>query len=252
MSHLLAIDFTRDWKAYVAASLGYILEGNVENRAIQDTFFLENNPSVAGTTCPGTGGDDGREGLHGLTRGPVPPYVLAPAQKATWQTYAVGFYNGRAATRSAGCGPTPTIPDRRRRQADGGLSGGNRGGQAALHHRAGGRGALPDQPHRMDRLRQATACVTRTRRACRSTRGVGSTVRLIQVDMMVRDASAPRPPADGCSGPGSTMACCPRRSPGPEFDNRWKNLVPGGPDVGERQPQRDHPLPGATPRRPGP
>jgi hypothetical protein len=95
VQRILAIDYTKDWKAYANATLAYVLEGNIEGREMENTFFLEDNKVRRWYHVPWQHwGDNGREGLHGLTsEGPVNPLTLDPHQTDQWQTYAVGFYN---------------------------------------------------------------------------------------------------------------------------------------------------------------
>jgi hypothetical protein len=92
---ILAIDFTRDWKAYADAVRDYIYEGNIEADGVANDFYLEDNKVRRWYHVPWQHwGPFGREGIHGLTKeGPVNPKVLAPSQTGLWQTYAVGFYN---------------------------------------------------------------------------------------------------------------------------------------------------------------
>ena len=103
--NLLTIDFKSDWRSYAAAAFDYVLEGNVHGRGVDNDFFLEDN-KVRGWyhvpwlhvcyTGPGAPCDNGREGLHGLTaEGPEAQKSLGPLQITArpWQTYAVGFYN---------------------------------------------------------------------------------------------------------------------------------------------------------------
>ncbi len=94
---ILAIDYTKDWKAYADAVFNYILEGNIHGEGVSNDFYLEDNKVRRWYHVPWQHfGDNGREGIHGLTaEGPEAPLTLGPDQtsKTTWQTYAVGFYN---------------------------------------------------------------------------------------------------------------------------------------------------------------
>ena len=92
---ILAIDFKKDWKAYMTAVRDYIYEGNIEQDGVANDFYLEDSKVRRWYHVPWQHyGPFGREGIHGLTKeGPVNPQVLAPSQKGQWQTYAVGFYN---------------------------------------------------------------------------------------------------------------------------------------------------------------
>ena len=44
VKRILAIDYAKDWRGYADATLDYVLQGNIENRDISQTFFLEDNP----------------------------------------------------------------------------------------------------------------------------------------------------------------------------------------------------------------
>jgi hypothetical protein len=83
-----------DWAAYMAAVKDYIMEGNIE-RGYDDAFFLEDNPVRSWFHVPWQHwGASGREGFRGLTQeGPVAPGMLAPEQRHATHAYAVGFYN---------------------------------------------------------------------------------------------------------------------------------------------------------------
>jgi hypothetical protein len=91
---ILQMDYTKDWKKYALAVRDYIYEGNIE-RDVPDAFYLEDNPVRRWYHVPWQHyGHFGREGIHGLTKeGPEEPKTLAPSQTSEWQTFAVGFYN---------------------------------------------------------------------------------------------------------------------------------------------------------------
>lgn len=92
---ILEIDFYKDWERYVLAVRDYIYEGNIERDGNANDFYLEDNPVRNWYHVPWQHwGNQGREGIHGLTKeGPVNPRTLSPAQNTQYQTYAVGFYN---------------------------------------------------------------------------------------------------------------------------------------------------------------
>jgi hypothetical protein len=95
LKRILAIDFKKDWNAYILAVRDYVFEGNIENRPVSEAFYLEDNKVRPWYHVPWQHfGNFGREGTHGLTKeGPVEPFTLGQAQPNLWQTYAVGFYN---------------------------------------------------------------------------------------------------------------------------------------------------------------
>lgn len=93
---ILAIDFKKDWKAYLLAVRDYVLEGNINHPGgYENDFFLEDNKVRHWYHVPWQHwGTTGREGYHGLTQeGPVSVQMLAPNQLETSHAYAVGFYN---------------------------------------------------------------------------------------------------------------------------------------------------------------
>jgi hypothetical protein len=92
---ILAIDFKKDWRAYLMAVRQYVFEGNIENRSYENAFFFEDNKVRHWYHVPWQHwGTTGREGYHGLTQeGPVTVQMLAPQQFETTHAYAVGFYN---------------------------------------------------------------------------------------------------------------------------------------------------------------
>lgn len=94
-----AVDFTKDYKAYMAAILDYSMEGNLEvdfkgqDNAVRKWY---NAPWLHddGHTIGGKSPNSGRECLHGLTREiTIKPYTLSPNQEKTYQTWAIAYYN---------------------------------------------------------------------------------------------------------------------------------------------------------------
>lgn len=92
---ILSIDFKQDWKQYALAVREYILEGNTNNANYGNHFYLENNKVRDWYHVPWQHwGKTGREGIHGLTKeGPIEEHMLAPQQVTESHAYAVGFYN---------------------------------------------------------------------------------------------------------------------------------------------------------------
>jgi hypothetical protein len=95
VAKILAIDFTKDWRAYSEAIKAYALEGNVHGGAVGDDFYLEDNKVRSWYHVPWQhSGPGGREGIHGLTaEATAGKQQLAQSQKDIWQAFAVGFYN---------------------------------------------------------------------------------------------------------------------------------------------------------------
>ncbi|MCW3463040.1 hypothetical protein [Chitinophaga nivalis] len=85
-----AIDFKKDYKAYMQAVLHYCLEGNLDvDFKVQDNKVRKwyHAPWLHVTL-------NGREYHHGLTRErPVPPFELNKKQNVGLENWAVGFYN---------------------------------------------------------------------------------------------------------------------------------------------------------------
>jgi hypothetical protein len=93
---ILAIDFKKDWRAYLMAVRDYVFAGNTGHAGgYENDFFLEDNKVRHWYHVPWQHwGTTGREGYHGLTQeGPVSVQMLAPEQLETTHAYAVGFYN---------------------------------------------------------------------------------------------------------------------------------------------------------------
>ena len=95
VAKILAIDFTRDWRAYSDAIRAYAFAGNIHGGDVGDDFYLEDNRVRRWYHVPWQHyGISGREGIHGLTaEATAGAGQLGPAQTAVWQAFAVGFYN---------------------------------------------------------------------------------------------------------------------------------------------------------------
>ncbi len=93
---IFTIDFMKDWEAYAIAVRNYVFEGNTKHGGTDADFFLEDNKVRPWFHVPWQHwGPTGREGFHGLTQeGPIMQQMLAPTQmQAKSHAYAVGFYN---------------------------------------------------------------------------------------------------------------------------------------------------------------
>lgn len=85
------IDYKTNWREYLEKVQEYCFEGNTEV-----DFRIENNNKRAWYHMPWQHyGNDGREGIHGLTQeAPVAKFQLAPTQSSdSAGAVAVGFYN---------------------------------------------------------------------------------------------------------------------------------------------------------------
>lgn len=94
----------QNWKKYLLAVRDYCFEGNVDQKPpagkgeVDGNWVLQRNPKRDWYHVPwqhwDRTGRAGREGVRGLTREATSqPKQLAPTQTAKFQTYAVGFYN---------------------------------------------------------------------------------------------------------------------------------------------------------------
>lgn len=95
LEEILQADFMGDWQGYMTKVREYIFEGNIEAAGYDNDFFLEDNLVRSWYHVPWQHwGPNGREGFHGLTReGPIAAQQLDPLQTRTSAAYAVGFYN---------------------------------------------------------------------------------------------------------------------------------------------------------------
>lgn len=226
---ILAIDFRKDWQGYMAATLAYILEGNVENRALSDTFFMEDNKVRRWYHVPWQHwGDNGREGLHGLTaEGPVNPKVLNPLQKNQWAAYAVGFYNARGGYTIGQVWKDANNPQIEAVVRDGGFPVGTVVAKLLFTTAPAAEAPMLSNPIEWSAYVKDKFSPPGPTGLPINPRHV-STVRLLQVDMMVRD---PRADATGGWVFGTWIyngLQSKTRAPGQAFDNRWRNLVPLG------------------------
>lgn len=92
---LLALDFQADAERYSYAVRDYVLAGNIERPGYENDFFLEDNLVRDWYHAPWQHwGPTGSEGFHGLTQAdPIAAYTLAPTQSSASHTYVVDFYN---------------------------------------------------------------------------------------------------------------------------------------------------------------
>ena len=227
LARLLAIDYTRDWKAYADAALAYVLEGNIEDRSLQNSFFAEDNKVRPWFHVPWMHwADNGREGLHGLTpEGPIRSKSLSPTQMTWWQTYALAMYNARGGSAIGRVWANPRNPDIMALKTRGFPSGTV---AAKLMFTTT---PVSDAPFLSNPI-EWTAYIKKTFSFTPTGFPIAprevNTVRLLQVDIMVRD-----PRADATGGwVFITYAYnglqAKARAPGQRFDNRWRNLIPVG------------------------
>lgn len=242
---ILSIDFTHDWRAYADAVLAYIMEGNIEDRGVSQAFYLEDNKVRRWYHVPWQHwGPNGREGLHGLTQEVTSrAFYLGPRQKTPAETWAVGFYNARGGWLIGRVWAEADNPDPGAVRRANGFPVGTVVAKLLFTT------AAPDEVDYLTNPVQWSAFVypapgaksTGTRKP---TDGVIVPVRLVQVDMMVRDDRA-KATGGWVFGTYVYNGALKRRSP-------WLNLVPVGlmwgndPDV-RSQPQA---TPGSQPYNP--
>ena len=101
-------DFRADWKAYMNDVLDYALDGN----EVVDFKVAENIRRDWYHAIWMQQGKSGREFVHGLTKERASrPGQYAPALTASFDTWAVGFYNSYGATEFAKVWADPCDPD---------------------------------------------------------------------------------------------------------------------------------------------
>lgn len=210
---ILSIDFRADWRAYITAVRDYIFAGNIEHPGYAGDFFLEDNPERAWYHMPWQHwGSHGREGFHGLTKeGPLAAYVLGPEQRTPWQTYAVGFYNELGGHTIGQVWKNPVRPDIGYMR-DHGFPVGTVVGKILFTT-----ATVAEVPYLQNPI-EWTAFITPTFDADTGRRP--ETVRLIQMDIMVRDGRA-RDTGGWVFGTFIYNGAA-------ENENRWHNLVPVG------------------------
>ncbi len=95
----LAFDPKTQPDQYIRSVLSYFYEGNIR-ASVEDSFDPALNKKRQWYNAPWQDvGFNGREPAHGLTRERVNlPGELDPAQKSSWNNYAVGFYNAAGAS----------------------------------------------------------------------------------------------------------------------------------------------------------
>ena len=99
-------DFRADWKAYMNDVLDYALDGN----EVVDFKVAENMRRDWYHAIWMQQGKSGREFVHGLTKERASrPGQYAPALTASFDTWAVGFYNSYGATEFAKVWAIPAI-----------------------------------------------------------------------------------------------------------------------------------------------
>jgi hypothetical protein len=224
---LLAIDYTRDWKRYAETALAYVLEGNVEKRSMSDSFFVEDNKIRRWYHVPWMHwADNGREGLHGLTpEGPIRAKTLSPSQTTWWQTYALAIYNAPGGYGIGRVWADAQNPDLTVLKTKG-FAAGTVAAKLMFTTAPVSDAPFLSNPIEWHAYIKKTFSFTPTGFPI-APREV-NILRLLQVDIMVRD-----PRADATGGwvfityAYNGLQALARGKDQP-FDNRWRNLVPVG------------------------
>ena len=118
---MLKIDFRKDWKAYAMSVRDYCFEGNIGASKIEDDWRPENNSVRDWYHIPWLHwGPKGTEGFHGLIfETSVAPFQLAAGQTDTHDIYAITLINNFAGYTlgqmwAEPFNPNPEVTDRRK------------------------------------------------------------------------------------------------------------------------------------------
>ncbi len=218
---ILAIDFKKDWRAYLMAVRDYVFEGNVGHPGgVENDFFLEDNKVRHWYHVPWQHwGETGREGYHGLTQeGPISVQMLAQQQYQTSHAYAVGFYNDLGGYTIGRVWADADRPDLSYTRGGRGFPVG--AVVAKVLFTTLGEQEVPYLKNPVSWNAYVYASDTPDAAADAGTSRVTAPVQLIQMDIMVRD---PRAQSTGGWVFGNFMY-----NGAMNNANRWENLVPVG------------------------
>jgi hypothetical protein len=179
------INFKTQYKEYMQAVLRYCLEGNVDS-----DFIAQNNKIRKWYHAPWLHyGLNGREYHHGLTRErPVPIHELHTSQDVWLENWAIGFYNAPGGVTIDKVWQTDSTPDLKLADfSEGTVS-------FKLLFTAGSVDKVPFLKGTKEWTANIYPCnpdigTPDEKAACKSKR-VDSTVRLLQVDIAVKDKNA--------------------------------------------------------------
>lgn len=184
------IDFkdTNKWLDYINKAREYCFEGNIFGGSVEADFIPQKNTKRKWNHLPWMHwGDQGSEGFHGLIKeAPISPQQLTAAQTGQYQVYAVAFYNDFASYTLGRMwknpnDPDPTVTDRRFGKDNGFPVG-------TVIFKLLYTDAPSDQVDYLQNPVEWTAFITPSWTATGNR--IVTKVRLIQMDMMIRDERA--------------------------------------------------------------
>lgn len=109
------IDFKNGdkWIDYLNRARDYCFEGNIHGGSLEADFIPQNNVKRKWNHLPWMHwGDQGSEGFHGLIKeAPISPQQLTAEQTSQYQVYAVAFYNDFASYTLGRMWANPNDPD---------------------------------------------------------------------------------------------------------------------------------------------
>jgi hypothetical protein len=206
-----SIDFKSDYTAYMKTVLKYCLEGNTEPDV---DFKVQKNKKRKWYHAPWLHyGMNGREYHHGLTRERnVPPFEMHKDQDIGLENWAVGFYNEPGGYTFGKVWETDSVPRIELSDFPEGTV------TFKLLFTAGTADKVPFIKGSKEWTANIYPCDPDTNVPCRSTR-IDSTVRLIQLDIAVKDKRA------GATGWVMGTFIYDASQPG---NNVWDKMVPVG------------------------
>lgn len=176
------------WLDYIEKARDYCFEGMIFGGNVEADFIPQKNDKRKWTHLPWMHwGDQGSEGFHGLIKeAPISPQQLTAAQTDQYQVYAVAFYNDFASYAlgrmwANPIDPDPTVTDRRYGKDNGFPVG-------SVIFKLLFTDAPSSQIDYLQNPVEWTAYITPTWTA--TSNRIVTKVRLIQMDMMVRDERA--------------------------------------------------------------
>lgn len=176
------------WMDYINAARDYCFEGNIFGGSVEADFIPQRNLKRKWNHLPWMHwGDQGSEGFHGLIKeAPVSPQQLTAAQTSQYQVYAVAFYNDFAGYTLGRMwadpnDPDPTVTDKRYGRSNGFPVG-------TVIFKLLYTEAPSDQVDYLQNPVEWTAYITPT--WTETSNRIVTKVRLIQMDMMIRDDRA--------------------------------------------------------------
>jgi hypothetical protein len=206
------------WLDYINKARDFCFEGNIFGGNVEEDFVPQKNTKRAWNHLPWMHwGDQGSEGFHGLIKeAPISPQQLTAAQTGQYQVYAVAFYNDFASYTLGRIWKNPEDPDPTVTDSRFGKENGFPVGTVIFKL------LYTDAPsNEVDYLQNPvewTAYITTS--WTETVQRTVTTVRLIQMDMMIRDDRALS------TGGWVFLTFC--YNGALKKTNPWENLVPVG------------------------